>query len=746
MLLVSAAIPFYAEPYDQFVVLGNERIDSAIVLGVAGLVEGGSYDDAQLNAALQRLYASGRFEDVTMTTQGSRVTITVVENATIGNISFEGNRAITDAQLAEIVRLETRDGLDRARVEEEAQNIRRAYASRSRLDAEIRPVVIPSTPGVFDVVFEISEGETAEVQRISFTGNRAVGDERLLRAISSGERNLFSRIYSRDNFASERMVSDEERLRDYYRENGYFHAEITAASADYDAAGDYYLTYAIKEGRQYRFGKITVASEIPGVNSDDYLGFVESEAGELYQASRVRQTISRIEEQAGEDGLPFLQVIAEPVAVEASGVVDIRYRLSNAERSYLERIDIHGNETTVDRVIRRQFALVEGDPYNERKVQEAKRRIERLGFFGQTRVRTREGSAEGMKIVDVEVEEQSTGNMVFGINYSTEPGWGLNGRLTERNFLGRGQYLSLDLLTGRDTNLRLGFAEPGLFERDLTAGFDLYYSDTNRAASVFETTDYGFEPYIRMRASEHSRLSLGYFLRSNEIRDVTDATSPLIKAEEGSILTSGLSANWVWDRLNLAQSPTDGSIFRLGGKLAGLGGDASWFQLGGKFKTYHSIWDDNLIFSAEVEGGHINSLNEENVRVTDRYFLGGDSLLGFAGGGIGPRDKTDDINSALGGNNYMALRTELTFPLGLPEELQVRGGVFMNAGSVWGLDQVEGGASGTVDDGFKLRGAAGVQVLWNILGQDLRFSWSEPYMAEENDRTRNFSISLSTRF
>lgn len=736
-----------ATTYSNVQVNGNGRIEDGIVLSIAGLVPGKDYSASEINDALQRLYASGLFDQAEIVPNGNSLVINVAENATVGRVYFEGNQNVDDEQLAEFVKIGPRSGLDRAQIETDAQNIRRLYAAQSRFDATVTPVVIPVNEGVYNVVFEINEGTIADVERLTFQGNYQVSDWQLRRTVSTGETGLFSGLFSRDNFVSEKILSDQSRLENYYQENGFYNARIRATSTDYNALGDYYLTYTIDEGRKFYFGNVNFSNEMTGVDAQQFAEFIQIQTGKVYKQSDIRKTIEAIEKEANFRGYPFLRV--EPVVVtnEATGQLDVTLRLYQTPRVYVDRIDIHGNDVTLDRVIRRQFDVVEGDPMNARKLTEARQRLERLGFFSRVEVNARESSVDGRQIVDVEVEEQNTGSLNFGANYSGGAGLSAFVTLSEKNFLGRGQYVSATIDAGKySQTAKFSFTEPGLFERDVAAGFDLYYQDSNRTESLYQATNIGFEPRVSFPTGENSRLTLNYFIRSNEIRDVSSATSPLIIADEGRLITSGIGATWFLDNTNSLQSPTKGWYLRLGGNFAGLGGDSSYLQLGGKAKLFYPVFSEDFIFSAEVEGGSIQSLNDQSIRVTDRYFLGTDSFLGFSNGGLGPRDQTDDVNSSLGGNNYAAFRTDFTFPTFLPEELGLRGQVFYNAGSVWGLDRVEGGASGVIDDSFHLRQSAGAGLLWNIGGAELRFSWTEVLEKQDYDLTRNFQVSFASSF
>ncbi len=740
----------WAASYSSFQVVGNERIQDSIVLGTAGLTQGVAVDDSGLNNAIQRLYTSGLFSDVDVRVSNGRAVITVVENATISGVYFEGNDKVKDEEIASNVSLGARDGLDKAKIEEDIQSIRRLYAARSRFDIDVKAQAISNGNGTYKLIFVIDEGSVSEIDRVTFSGNDKVSDWTLRRVVNSSEAGIFSNLFSQDNFATEKLASDKDAILNYYRDNGYYDAQIRASSADYDAGGNFYISYSILEGPKYDIGNVTYVSEIAGVETNIFQPLVSVRSGRTYKASDIVDSIEAIEVEAERRGLPFLR--ANPVITtrENDGLLDVEFVLTNASRVYVERIDIHGNDQTIDRVIRRKFETSEGDPLNARKITEAREELESLGFFSQVQVAAREGSTSDKKIIDVEVEEANTGSLSFGGGYSSSDSWSLNASFTERNFLGRGQYLSLSIDYGATSQTgRLSFAEPALFDRDLLGAFDLYYSESSSSASSYAMTNIGFEPRLSLPTGDNSRLTLGYFIRSNDLTtEDYDNPSPLVVADEGEVITSGVSASWVIDKTDSANSPSKGWIFRAGGKIAGLGGDAQWTQAATKAKVFYPVWNDDIVLSAEVEGGAIQAYGDStSVRINERYQLGGNNgLTGFNSGGLGPRDVSGDVDVALGGNYYALARANLTFPLGLPETFGISAAAFWEVGSVWGLDDVDGGASGVIDDSFILRGTRGLSLLWNLGGQTLSFNFADPYQKEDYDETEEFTVSFVSKF
>lgn len=718
-------------------VVGNQLIPSETIRDFAGINFGENLAPSEINAVVRRLYDSGMFENVDIRISGSTMIIEVIENPSVSVVAFEGNKTFKDNILASVVDTNARRPFNRLTVEADAQRISQIYAQEGRVGATVRPVIIPVADGRVNVVFEITEAPVAGVNRVSFIGNNAFTDRRLRGVIETNESNFLSSILGRSPVDPANVARDRQNLEEYYTNKGYIDFEILSAvpelSADRSA---YYLTYTINEGFKYDFGASTVSSSINGVDASNFERFADLRAGHEYRAEDVRDVIEEIEIAAVRQGLPFLRVSPHFTKREGSRVVDVNFELVSGRRVYVERIDIAGNTATRERVIRRQFDFVEGDAFNPRKMSEAADALRGLGIFGVTNVTLREGSSPEKAIVNVEVEDIATGSLGFGLGYSSDSG--VNGTInfSERNFLGRGQKFSFDLSVAESANtLSFSFLEPALFNRDVAAGISVYYRDVNRDESSFQTTNIGIEPSVQFALGEHTRLKLGYRISQDEIRDASGA-APYVAADEGSYLTSAISATLTYDRLNSRIEPTGGYFLSLQEEYAGLGGEINYTKTVGRAKIYTSFFDESLIVSAELEGGALIS-NDVQSRVTDRFFLGGQSLRGFTTGGIGPRE----LDDALGGNYYSVLRLKGSFPLGLPEDYGIFGGAFVEGGSVWGLDN-----PGAIDDEMYLRAAAGVSLFWATPIGPLEFSYAVPFEYEADDDLQNFSVSIATRF
>ncbi len=743
--------------FQRIDVVGNQRIEADTIRVISGIQPGQPVSPDALNAGLQRLFDSGLFEDVKLNPTAGRLEIAVVENPTINFINFEGNTVIEDEILATFISLQPRRAFSRAAAERDAQVIVEAYSQNGRFNAEVTPVLIRLPDNRVNLVFEIVEGSTTEVKRINFIGNKVYSDRRLRRVIDTGQANFLSFLFSNDIYDQDRLELDKQLLREFYLERGYVDFEVRAASAELSRERNgFFLSFNLFEGEKYTFGETFVSTLSPALDPDEFEELLDIRPGQTYSAKRVERQIERLSFLAGQKGFAFVQVQPRINKNEAERIIDIDFELVEGPRVFVERIDIRGNTQTLDRVIRRQFRVVEGDAFNAREIENAENRIRALRYFESVEARVREGSAPDRAVVAVDVEEAPTGSLNFGAAYSSSDGVTGNVSLTERNFLGRGQTVGMELSAGSDIrNYSLSFTEPALFDQDLLYGFQLFFRERDREESGVSTENIGLTQRIGFPLTENSRLTLRYRISTDEIIGADpDTVSPILVAEEDRLTTSAIGFTYSLDRRNSPIDPTAGFILRFDQDFAGVGGDTEFSKSVVNARVFTSFFEEDVVLSAELEGGAL-VMQDGNSRISDRFFLGGDSFRGFDRGGLGPRDRCDacigpgsanSVNDSLGGNYYAIARLEASFPIGFPEEYGVFGGVFLDTGTVWGLDDVVDGASGPIDDGAELRSAVGVSLFWDTAIGPLRFNFAKPLKTVEGDEEERFRLTVDTRF
>ncbi len=735
-------------------IAGNERIESSTILNYTGISQGETISAGQLNDAAQAIRASGQFESVDLVPQGNTLVINVVEFPTIGRISIEGNSQLSDDELGALIQSQERRVYSPSQAEADTAAIAAAYVDTGRINATVSPSIIRREGNRVDLVFAVVEGGLTEIERISFVGNRAFSESRLRRVLESKQAGLLRVLISSDTFVADRIAFDQRVLTDFYLSRGYADFQIQNVNVALTRERDAYLiTFNLLEGQQFRFGSVGVTSTLPEANAPDYQAVIRTRSGSLYSPTDIENDISRIERLALLNGVNFLTV--EPVITrdDRNLLLNIEYRLVRGERIFVERIDIEGNNTTLDRVVRNQFRVVEGDPFNPRSIRESAERIRALGYFSDAAVNARPGSSPDQVVIDVDVTEAPTGSLSFGGNYSTENGFALVAAFNERNFLGRGQQLGFDISTG-ETNRRFSFdfGEPNFLGRDLRFGLAFSYRTTDNANALYDTEAFRFSPSFAFPISENGRLSVFYAADYTDITDVfgletddpADRASLLVfdEAAEGGVWTQALGYSYTFDTRRTGIDTNSGIVLRFGQEFGF--GDSQYIKTTALASAETRVLREEVTLRATIEGGFLD-YQEGDSRVTDRFFLGSRVMRGFEGGGIGPRDAgTDD---ALGGNAFAVARLEAEFPLGLPEEYGISGGAFVDYGSVWDVGNLRSLSEADVlYNDFTPRAVAGVSIFWDTPVGPLRFNFTEALQAEEFDRPNNFDITVSTSF
>lgn len=745
-LVISAALASSALAqsfrFSNILIEGNNRVEYGMILARAGLKQGEGYDAAELNDAYQNIVATGLFETIDFKPSGGTLKITVVERPTINRISFEGNNRINNSEIDALVQSEQGRVFNPLQVEKDVAAITDAYRSKGRVAASITPKIIKLSDNRVNLVFEIAEGGIVEIERLSFVGNRDFSDQRLRRVLETKQAGFFRFLIAKDTYVADRIDFDKQVLTDFYRSRGYVDFRVLDVEPELTRNRNaYFLTFTVEEGQAYKFGKISVRSEYPGVDADEYAKQLRLSAGDVYSPTSIDNEIARLEIQATKDEYDFLRV--EPVISRNPETLslDLEFVLKRGERIFIERIDIEGNTATLDRVLRRQFDAVEGDPFNVREIREAANRIRALGFFSRSDVTARAGSSSDKMIIDVDVTERATGSVTFGGNYNTATGISAVASYSETNFLGRGQGLEFAYSRGESNNrLSFDFSEPAFQGNDVRLGLSAGYSDTDNENALYDTRIASFSPSLGFSVGDETRLNLRYRLASEDLTDVT-SSSAILLAEEGRKTTSALGYTLTYDNRRSGLNPDAGVVFRVSQDYAGLGGDNNYLKTSALASAQTTVVDDAITLKATLEGGLLSYFSG-NSRVTDRYFLGTQYIRGFAPNGIGPRDENTD--DALGGNRFAVARFEAEFPIGLPEEYGISGGIFYDAGSLWDVGAPD--VSGVTSNDFELRQVVGASIFWNTPIGPLRFNWSEIVAKQDQDRDQSFELTISTEF
>ncbi len=748
-LLTAQSARAQAYSFNDVRVEGNLRVDAASIVRIAGIGRGQALSAGELNDAYQRLIAAGLFETVTVDPQGSTLVVRVQEFPTINVISFEGNKRLNDEKLTELISSKPRFVFSPPQAENDARAIITAYREQGRIAATVTPKIIRRSENRVDLVFEITEGGTVEIERLSFVGNRAFSDRRLRQVLETKQAGLLRTFVRDDTFIADRIDLDKRLLADFYASRGFIDFQVLDATAELSQdRGGFFVSFTVQEGQSFRIGNVTASSEIPEIDAAEFAAVLRLRPGVTYSPSIIENNIARMENLSARKGLNFISFEPRITRNERDLTLDIDFVLTRGPRVFVERIDIEGNTTTLDQVIRRQFRTVEGDPFDPAEIRQSAERIRALGFFEDATVNTEPGSNPDQVLVNVDVVEKPTGSLSLGATYAGVDGAAFTLGFQESNFLGRGQAVGLNISVGQDDqNSSIFFSEPGFLGRDLTFSFRAFYNNsTSSGTAAYDTRDIGIVPALTFPVGVYSRLTMRYALGQNEVFNVSPDSSVIIQneADLGALVSSAIGYSYTYDTRTAGLDPLGGILLRFGQDFSGLGGDVQSIETTALALAERRVLNEEMTLRFALEGGVLQMLDDETSTVTTRFF-GNNVVRGFENNGYGPRDLTAVNQDALGGNMFLAARIESEFPLGFPEEYGLKGGLFMDAGSVWSLNDTNG-TGGPVDDSFHLRATLGASLFWTTPLGPLRLNFMYPLIQEDYDRDQNFDIAVSTQF
>ena len=742
-LIVTNPTPAWsAQTIKRIEINGAQRIEETTISSYMDLKVGDKIDSASTDKALKSLFSTGLFADVKVDNKNGVVTINVVENPVINKIVFEGNDKIKNDELLSEVQLRARQVFTRTKIQSDVVRLNQLYRRQGRFSVSIQPKIIRLDQNRVNLVFEIQEGKVTKVKSIRFVGNKVYSDDKLRSVISTKESVWYRFLSNSDRYDQDRLSYDRELIRNYYLKQGYADFQILSAIAELSGKKDsFFVTFSVEEGERYKIGKASIQSALRDFDASVLNSEIKLEEGDWYNAEKVKKSVENMTGTLGDLQYAFVDIRPEIHRDHVQKTIDIVFYINETPRVFVERINVNGNIRTLDKVVRREMTLVEGDPFNRSKIAKSERNIKNLDFFELVNIDVSQGSAPDRTIVDVDVEEKSTGDLSVGAGFSTTDGPLADFRIRERNLLGKGQNLELGaVIAGERTQFDLSFTEPYFLNRDLSAGFDLYHTTTDyQDESSYDQKRTGGALRIGYPLSENWRQTLSYKILKNEITDVDDDASHYIREQEGERTTSAVAQRLVYDTRDSVFMTTTGMTYWLKSEVAGLGGDAKYVSAETGASYYYPI-SDQWILNILGETGAIGAYGGKDVEINERFFLGGSKLRGFESSGIGPRDTS--TKDALGGNYFYRGSAEMSFPLGLPKELGIRGHAFSDFGSLYDLD--ESGAN--IVDESSLRATAGVGLSWRSPLGPIRIDFALPYLKEDYDEEEHFRFDFGTRF
>ena len=840
--LAQAEISDNTGTIERIIVNGNQRIEDRTVLSYILVEPGSSFDANRIDLSLKSLFATGLFADAKFDRVGNQLVITLVENPIVSRVMIEGNKAMAEDKIREEIQIAPRGVFTAARMQADVQRIMELYRQSGRFAAKVTPEYVPLDQNRVDVIFSITEGPVSGVRAINFLGNEEYSDNRLRKEIVTRQSRWWQFFSSNDNYDPGRMEYDRDLLRQFYQNKGYYDFRVESAVAELTPdQKDFYITYTIDEGEIYRFGEVSVETELEKLNTDALRASLSAKSGDLFRGDTIEQSIDGLTYVAGIGGYAFIDVRPEISADMETKTVNVTFHVNEGPRVYINRINIVGNTQTLDRVIRRELRINEGDAFNRVLLDRSRNRVRALGYFKDVEV-TELPTADPDQIdVDLKVTEQPTGEMSFSAGFSSSESFLVDISVAQRNVLGRGQSASARVSTSTlQQILDLQFTEPRFLDRNMSAGLGAFatrldYSDTDLGG--YTTESMGVSAQLGFPLSDRLQLGLKYTLQndkidvvdqsividedsgerltseytvddggtpgdtSDDITGVTYVSADDVPLPDGSLIvdvcdirylnryslcsserseiSSIVGYNLLLDMKNDPLEPTGGFDLLFGQDVSGFGGDVNFIRTNASMNLYQGI-TKSVVASLRLSGGYIEpygtsegnseygQTTPQGVRINNRFFKGGNSFRGFDTAGLGPRivqiiqndDGTETVKrlNALGGNAFYQASLDLSIPNYLPEEYGIKTGLFLEAGSVGLLSDVDKSdpveftdtygrdAVQLIEDELSLRASTGLSVYWTSPFGPIRFDFSHILKSEEYDRTESFRFSTSTRF
>jgi outer membrane protein insertion porin family len=746
-------------------VRGNKRVEAQTIRDYVQIRPGKAFSNADIDEAVKRLFATGMFSDVRINQAGSTLVVQVTELQVVNQVLFQGNKKIKDAQLAGTVQLKPRGTFSTQTMEADAEAIRESYRRIGRNDATVTTQVMDLGENRVNVVFDIKEGDRTKIAAVNFVGNNAFSDRRLSDVIATKKSTILSFLMRDDVYDEQRLRADEEALRRFYYNRGYADFRVVSAFGELDeASNSYTVTITVEEGEKYTFGDVSVESSIPEVDTAELQSQVKTKAGAVYSAKNVEDSIIAVTEDVAGKGYAFAQVTPRGDRNFENHTISVVYTVDQGAKTYVERIEIRGNARTRDYVIRREFDVSEGDAFNQVLIQRAKKRLEALNYFETVEISTAPGAEPDQVVLVVDVVEKSTGEFSIGAGYTSggeTPGPSVEGSITERNFLGRGQYIKVSAGGGRRSrDFMVSFTEPYFLGRRIAAGFDIFRQ--TRTYDKYESEANGATIRFGLPITETLSTQLAYNFTQEKYNyrdgcltdgeydptkgncdDISKAIQEGIK--ESPWNKSSVSGTILYNTIDDMKNPHAGIYATFTTEVAGLGGDAKFVKLTGRGSYYQTLSEEmDIVGLASVGGGHIAGYGDDGLRIFD-HFKGNERMIrGFEYDGFGPYDA--ETKDHLGGTTYFNASLEAQFPMPvIPESFGLRGAVFADAATLYG-SKLNNSDVTVAGKSMEWRASVGAGLIWASPFGPLRVNYAVPVVKQDNDDVQNFSFGISSRF
>ncbi|MDC3262740.1 outer membrane protein assembly factor BamA [Pelagibacterales bacterium] len=716
---------------------GLQRISYETVLSYSDLSIDMLYSEELSNNSLKKLYKTQLFSDISITYLNNTLNIIVKENPTINLVLFEGNKSKKDEDLISEIKLKERSVFSRSKVKEDVKRLLELYQRSGRLSAQIDPSVELLENNRINLIYKIDEAAVLKVSKITILGNKIFRDSEIKKVMTTKTSSLLKFWSSGAQYDPDRIEYDKELIKDFYNKNGYVNFKFTSSIAQLlSSSNKFEIILSVSEGEKYNFGPISVNTKFSKLDSELIEKNLSQYSGQTFNSEVLKQSVEFIKNSATQFGYTFIEINPNMKINDLDKTVDVNFSIDEGPKVYLNRINISGNTRTIDKVIRREFSFSEGDAYNKRSINNAKNKIKALNFFETVEINEERVLSTDKLNLNVKVIEKNTGSATLGAGYGDQNGTTLTAGISESNFLGKGQKVKVSTSFSNTQNLYdISITEPYFNNKDLLVRADLYSKFDDLDNVNYETETIGAGLALGFPLSISNRITTKYSLLTSKTKADANATT-YEKLLSGTDTVSVIGYNLSIDKRNSPYKPSSGSIFTVEQNLAGIGGTSSYLQNKISYKKYIKF-SNSFIGAIKSELGSINGYNDKYAPIDEMFNIGGKKLRGFKYGKVGPKFDT----SYTGGNYYYVINTETNFDLPI-DEYDISSSLFVDVGSVWGLDN----RYGTIDDNHKIRASVGINLNWDSAIGPINFILAEPFMSEPTDTIDKFSFDIGYNF
>jgi len=753
-------------------VVGNQRVPTDTILFYLDFKSAHNATQNNIDKSVKDLYATGFFSNVAVNKkQNNTVVIEVEENPVVRKIKVEGSKKLKGDSIKGELLSKEGNIYSKFQIESDVKRLAAVYKKMGYYSTDVQYTVKTINKNSVDVTIIVHEGKKPTIKKILFLGNKKYSEKDLQKVIASKEKAWYRFFSSSDLYDQDRVLLDKDLLREHYMQEGYATFKVLSSSSEVTPNSESFLiTYLIQEGERFNFGKTSIDSKIRDVKNSDLTSSVQYKEGEVFNERLLDKTVDEMTKHLGDHGYAFTNVDYELVKDEKNKIVNVKFVAHETSKYFIRNISITGNTRTLDRVIRREFKIYEGDPYNLSKILRSKQRVSNLGYFSSVEIENRATSDADKIDLDVKVKETSTGSIRFAVGYNSQVGPIGSATFSEYNFLGKGQIIELDVSKAKgNSSIAFGFTEPKFMDRNLSVGFDVFMtSQNNLIENSFSSKSKGTTLRMGYDITDNLYHNLHYTIKSDKITKEKNEI-PFIQAQPHKSLASSVGHSLIYDKLNSRIDPTKGYIFKFIENFAGVGGNVKYLKHELYAGYYTPIYKDTLILNLVGRAGDIRGVGGQNVSVTNSFFVGENYIRGFES--IGPRVKVPDSNpggpqigEALGGKQFIAGTIEMQFPLGLPSEFGMKGAVFTDFGTLYNTDALKYKCEGPDcictsptctggkfnDDSIynvkKFRASYGAGILWDSPLGFLRLDYGIAFKKEKFDNLQRIRFSMGTNF